>query len=293
MGLYNSISRGQYTKRRFYSSQKISGNRRKKDCLFSCFKKCGAPPVIITVALSLSASLGGALIFETIFNWPGMGLLYFDAINLRDTPVIFGQTYILGINLPHYKLYCRYDIWVNRSKGEIRMIFKAISNYQIIHEFKNSKIGLFGVAILLFLIGISIYAVSAIPLDSYRQWNNPNYWIKYPKAAMPAWINIFSSQKQPEDLIMDKPIVSKQTEEGIVTMKYTYKFVYNYDFFPSDFMLNYAVQYGIIPPLVSIQLTRPDGNTFELLSKSLPSAEGNMYPFMTQSIRLKMILNKI
>lgn len=159
------------------------------------------------------------------------------------------------------------------------MSFKAISNYQIIHEFKNSKIGLFGIAILLYLICISIYAILTIPLDSYRQWNNPNYWINYPKAAMPAWINIFSSLKQPEHLMMDKPIISHQVEDGTLTVKNTYKFLFNYDFFPSDFMLNYAVQYGVIPPIVSIQLTRPDGYTFDLVSKSLPSAEGNMSSF--------------
>lgn len=66
-----------------------------KKIIYSHALKNAAPPVIITVALSLSASLSGALIFETIFNWPGMGLLYFNAINLRDTPVILGQTYVL------------------------------------------------------------------------------------------------------------------------------------------------------------------------------------------------------
>src|ERR687884_1151592 len=148
-----------------------------------------------------------------------------------------------------------------------------------IRQFWRLKSGVAGVAILLFLIALSLYAAIVVPLESFKQWNNPNYWIKYPKAAMPSWINIFSPTKEPEHLILRNSVIKKGLEEGITTLNYSYKFGFNYDFFPSDFMINYAVQYGSTPPLVDVELLRPDGNSFAIISSSLPSPQGQNYVF--------------
>ena len=56
-----------------------------------------APPIVTILALSLSGSLGGAVITEAVFDWPGMGRLYFDAITVMDLPVIIGATYVLTV----------------------------------------------------------------------------------------------------------------------------------------------------------------------------------------------------
>jgi len=56
-----------------------------------------APPIVTILALSLSGSLGGAIITEAVFDWPGMGRLYFEAINVMDLPVIIGATYVLTV----------------------------------------------------------------------------------------------------------------------------------------------------------------------------------------------------
>jgi len=131
----------------------------------------------------------------------------------------------------------------------------------------------------LFLIGLSLYAAIAVPLESFKQWNNPNYWIKYPKAAMPSWINFFSPSKEPEHLILRNAVIKKGLVEGVTTLNYSYKFAFNYDFFPSDFMINYAVQYGSTPPVVDVELLRPDGYSFAIISSSLPSPQGQRYVF--------------
>ena len=55
------------------------------------------PPIITILALSLSGSLGGAIITEAVFDWPGMGRLYFEAISVMDLPVIIGATYVLTV----------------------------------------------------------------------------------------------------------------------------------------------------------------------------------------------------
>lgn len=56
-----------------------------------------APPIVTILALSLSGSLGGAIITEAVFDWPGMGRLYFEAITVLDLPVIIGATYVLTV----------------------------------------------------------------------------------------------------------------------------------------------------------------------------------------------------
>ncbi|RLI06310.1 ABC transporter permease, partial [Candidatus Bathyarchaeota archaeon] len=52
------------------------------------------PPIITSLALSLIASWGGAIITETVFNWPGLGLVTYQAIQYFDVPVIVGITVI-------------------------------------------------------------------------------------------------------------------------------------------------------------------------------------------------------
>lgn len=54
-------------------------------------------PVITLLGLQLGALLGGAVITETVFSWPGVGLLTVEAIQQRDYPVV--QASVLCISL--------------------------------------------------------------------------------------------------------------------------------------------------------------------------------------------------
>jgi len=47
-------------------------------------------PIVTLLGLSLPGLIGGGFIFETIFAWPGMGRLGYQAIMSRDYPVIMG-----------------------------------------------------------------------------------------------------------------------------------------------------------------------------------------------------------
>ena len=67
----------------------------KKHIVYRHALKNAAPPIVTILALSLSGSLGGAIITEAVFDWPGMGRLYFEAITVLDMPVIIGATYVL------------------------------------------------------------------------------------------------------------------------------------------------------------------------------------------------------
>ena len=47
-------------------------------------------PVVTILGLSLPSLIGGSVIFETIFSWPGMGRLGYNAIMNYDYPVVMG-----------------------------------------------------------------------------------------------------------------------------------------------------------------------------------------------------------
>lgn len=47
-------------------------------------------PMITLLGLQIPTLLGGALITETVFSWPGMGRLFFDSLEYRDYPVVMG-----------------------------------------------------------------------------------------------------------------------------------------------------------------------------------------------------------
>jgi peptide/nickel transport system permease protein len=54
-------------------------------------------PVITILGLSLPGIVAGALIAEAIFNFPGMGLLFWRAALAHDFPVMLGGTLIVGV----------------------------------------------------------------------------------------------------------------------------------------------------------------------------------------------------
>jgi peptide/nickel transport system permease protein len=47
-------------------------------------------PVMTIAGIDLGALMGGAIVTETVFNRPGIGLLIYQAINARDLPVVSG-----------------------------------------------------------------------------------------------------------------------------------------------------------------------------------------------------------
>jgi peptide/nickel transport system permease protein len=54
-------------------------------------------PVLTLVGLQLGALLGGAVITETVFAWPGIGSLLIDAIGQRDYPVVQGTVLVISV----------------------------------------------------------------------------------------------------------------------------------------------------------------------------------------------------
>ena len=51
-------------------------------------------PVITVIGINLTVLFAGSVIIETIFQWPGIGMMFINAIALRDSPVIMGYVLI-------------------------------------------------------------------------------------------------------------------------------------------------------------------------------------------------------
>lgn len=54
-------------------------------------------PMITLVGLSLPAVVSGAVLTESIFNYPGMGLLFWNAATSHDYPVLMGTAVVVGV----------------------------------------------------------------------------------------------------------------------------------------------------------------------------------------------------
>ena len=65
-------------------------------------------PVITLIGLQLGTLLGGAVITETIFSWPGVGQLTIEAIQRRDYPVV--QACVLLISLSYVMVNVLTDV---------------------------------------------------------------------------------------------------------------------------------------------------------------------------------------
>ncbi|HDI01041.1 MAG TPA: ABC transporter permease [Candidatus Bathyarchaeota archaeon] len=62
--------------------------------LYGHVLRASSPAIATSVILSVIGSLGGAMISETVFNWPGMGNLAWMAIANMDFPVLLGWMYV-------------------------------------------------------------------------------------------------------------------------------------------------------------------------------------------------------
>ena len=76
-------------------------------------------PVITLLGLQLGALLAGAVITETVFSWPGIGLLTIEAIQSRDYPVV--QSCVLLISVGYVLVNLLTDIAYAWADPRIRL----------------------------------------------------------------------------------------------------------------------------------------------------------------------------
>lgn len=91
--------------------------------LFGHVLRNASIPVVTLLGLEVAALLGGAVITETIFAWPGLGQLTVQAIQARDFPVvqaivIFVAVVYIAVNLVTDMLYAVIDPRVRLTNAE-------------------------------------------------------------------------------------------------------------------------------------------------------------------------------
>lgn len=75
-------------------------------------------PVVTVVGMSIPSIVGGAVVTEQVFGWPGIGSLMVTAINGRDYPVIMGITVIDSRQrflLRIFSLMLHTEFWIRES----------------------------------------------------------------------------------------------------------------------------------------------------------------------------------
>jgi peptide/nickel transport system permease protein len=65
--------------------------------IFSHIARNAAPAAIAVIGLQLGYLLGGSILIETVFSWPGTGLLLNSAIFQRDLPLLQGTILVLAL----------------------------------------------------------------------------------------------------------------------------------------------------------------------------------------------------
>lgn len=83
-------------------------------------------PVVTLIGMDLGTLMGGAILTETVFNWPGVGRTIYLAILQRDAPVVIGGTIILVtifvvMNLIVDIIYALLDPRIRYEKKEIQV----------------------------------------------------------------------------------------------------------------------------------------------------------------------------
>lgn len=56
-------------------------------------------PVVTTILNHIPHIIGGSLVVERIFGWPGMGSLLFTSVSSRDYTVIMGLTVVIALTV--------------------------------------------------------------------------------------------------------------------------------------------------------------------------------------------------
>lgn len=144
---------------------------------------------------------------------------------------------------------------------------------EVLREVWASGSGKVGVTFFCALLAVSGYVIVAFPSDyGLKYWSNPSVWADYPKAAPPAWTNLFSDFRRAEHMVFDltEPTAIIQ-ESGLIVKVYTFTIDYPFDEPPSFTSLTvYNVTYQNTPPIITITLIRPDDREIDLYDIIVP-----------------------
>jgi len=155
---------------------------------------------------------------------------------------------------------------------------KAIlRNFRDLLQYPSAIIGLI---MVMGLIVIAIYTLFAIPYNkAIILWRGgEDQWYRYPKYAMPIWVNYFRKDKLPETIALstvDHPEFKKVeiNADGSSLIFIEIPFEYNYDIFPQDLTLIFRSNFVNKAPFVSVSINTPTGEKIRLKNFSITTKQ--------------------
>lgn len=145
-------------------------------------------------------------------------------------------------------------------------------------EIRRYPSAIAGVAIIVVLIFVAIYAMVTIPYDeALRLWRGgEDVWYDAPKNARPVWINWFRTSKLPSTIVTDsrdgtveKTYEVVDAEQQMTDVSFAFSFDYPYDEFPREITIFFDAQYEEKAPYVSLTWQTPDGREIRVADFSI------------------------
>ena len=153
---------------------------------------------------------------------------------------------------------------------------ESVGNFSfLIRRILHTRAAIAGFFILSILAAMTVYALVAVPLESFGQWNDPGFWIDYPKSAAPSWVNsLIPKSNLPNHMILGTSDAKTQNSSfgGIPINSFLFDLDFGYNSFPTDFIIDYCLEYGDIPPVIEVEVTRPDRGSFMIYNSPLPAS---------------------
>jgi peptide/nickel transport system permease protein len=76
----------------------------RREIVFIHALKNASLPIVTVIGLDLPLLLGGAVVTERIFAWPGMGRLFLDHVSRADTPVVMGILMLIAVAVVTFQI---------------------------------------------------------------------------------------------------------------------------------------------------------------------------------------------
>jgi peptide/nickel transport system permease protein len=104
LGLYYSVTMFRYTRSAVFDVLRADYIRAarahgipERAVLYRHTLKNAMIPIVTVLSLQIRTLLSGALITETVFLWPGVGRLSYEAVNHRDYPLVMGILLVMAV----------------------------------------------------------------------------------------------------------------------------------------------------------------------------------------------------
>ncbi|ABW01637.1 ABC transporter permease [Caldivirga maquilingensis] len=141
--------------------------------------------------------------------------------------------------------------------SEVRILGMTLGEFTRIYL--SSTLGKVSLALFMFLIGVTIYAVIVIPHNFGTLWNTSTYWQIYPKDAPPSWVNLFTGNEYSPEVVSSNIVKSSSSS---LTISFTVNNEYKSPW--SDLFIVLNPPLSGISMLAYITINRPDGSTISI-----------------------------